>query len=146
MPKYQLIPELPAKPLHNYIRFDSRHPAFLLNFILHTNYLIYLYPISISFKFAVVISEQELCPFEQKRTPRLNSRSSFHPCTCVCSARRIDYFRYERYGMSNKNPNAITISPSKTPSACIGPKYGICGYVCDPIPNTSAMPEKTAIT
>jgi hypothetical protein len=58
----------------------------------------------------------------------------------------IVYLKYERYGMSSKNPSAITISPSRTPSAWIGPKNGICGAVCDHIPNISAMPEKTAIT
>jgi hypothetical protein len=41
----------------------------------------------------------------------------------------ISYLKYERYGMSSKNPKAITISPSKTPSAWIGPKNGICGAV-----------------
>ena len=40
----------------------------------------------------------------------------------------------------------INNSPSSTPRACHGPKYGVPGSGWLPNPNTSAIPEKTDIT
>jgi hypothetical protein len=43
-------------------------------------------------------------------------------------------------------PRAMIPCPIRTPVACQGPKYGVCGKDCEPIPKMSAMPAKTATT
>src|SRR5512142_1827154 len=50
------------------------------------------------------------------------------------------------YGIIIKKPIAITTWPISTPVACHGPKYGTPGNGCEPMPKTSAMPEKVEIT